>query len=113
MTRRTPHCAGDHPNQLALDWTLDPEIEAMIEKRVLERAEAQALRWRLGLMAIETAVMGGLVIVAGLTLHQPVLETLRAGLLVAGACLAGSLLLIGLSAGCGALFSRFRQGRQK
>lgn len=113
MTRRTPHSAGDPPDQLALDWRLDPEVEALIEKRVLERAEALAFHWRLRLMAIEAFVMGGLVIVAGLTLKQPVLETLRAGLLVAAACFASGLLLIGLSAGCGRLLSRFRQRSSK
>jgi hypothetical protein len=51
-----------HPDQLAIDWEQDPAIEAIIEARVAKRAEAAAFQWRLRLVAIETCMMGGLVI---------------------------------------------------
>jgi len=102
-----------HPEQLALDWENDPAIEAMIEARVARRAEAAALHWRVRLVAIETCMMGSLVIAAGIALDQPPLQTIRAGILVATACCASGMLLIGLSGACGMLCSRFKQWRAR
>jgi len=101
------------PDQLALDWENDPAIEAMIEARVARRAEAAAFHWRLRLVAIETCMMGSLVIIAGIALHQPPLPAIRAGILVAAACCASGMLLIGLSGACGKVFSRLRQWRTR
>ncbi len=72
-----------HPDQLLLDWEQDPAVQAAIEARVAQRAEAAAFRWRLRLVAIETSMMGALVTIAGLALRQPVLPALRAGIIVA------------------------------
>lgn len=102
-----------HPDQLAIDWENDPSIEAIIEARVAKRAEAAAFQWRLRLVAIETCMMGGLVIAAGLALEQPVLQTVRTGLIVAAACFASGMLLIGLSGACGMLLSRLSQWRAR
>jgi hypothetical protein len=99
------------PDPLAFDWRDDPEISAMIEERVAERAEIAALKWRLRLITIETFMMAGLVIVAGLALGQPTLLVIRSGLIVAGACFASGMLLIGLSGACGVLMSRIRRWR--
>ena len=60
------HKALPHPDQLALEWEKDPTIEALIEARVAKRAEAAAFQWRLRLVAIETCMMGCLVIAAGM-----------------------------------------------
>ncbi|NOW48404.1 hypothetical protein FHW96_004592 [Novosphingobium sp. SG751A] len=98
---------------MKLDWIRNPDIEAMIEQRVAERAQSQAFQWRLRLMIIETFIMGGLVIAGGLVLGRPGLEVLRAGTIVAAACFASGLLLIGVSAACGIAASRFRQWRSK
>lgn len=105
--------SSPHPDQLAIDWENDPAIEAIIEARVAKRAEAAAFQWRLRLVAIETCMMGGLVIAAGLALDQPPLQTIRTGLIVAAACFASGMLLIGLSGACGMLFSHFRQWRAR
>lgn len=107
------HKPLSHPDQLALDWEMDPAIEAMIEARVAKRAEAAAFQWRLRLVAIETCMMGSLVIAAGIALDQPVLRTVRTGLIVAAACFASGMLLIGLSGACGMLLSRLRKWRAK
>lgn len=107
------HKPATHPDQLALDWENDPAIEAMIEARVARRAEAAAFQWRLRLVAIETCMMGSLVIVAGTALGHPPLQAIRAGILVAAACCASGMLLIGLSGACGMVFSRLRQWRAR
>ena len=98
-----------HPDQLLLDWEQDPAVQAAIEARVAQRAEAAAFRWRLRLVAIETFMMGALVTIAGLALRQPVLPALRAGIIVAAACFASGMLLIGLSGACGKLVSHLRR----
>ena len=103
----------DHTDPLRLDWSENPHIEAMIEQRVAERAQSQAFQWRLRLMIIETFIMGAFVIAGGLVLGRPVLEVLRAGTIVAAACFASGLLLIGVSAACGIAASSFRRWRSK
>jgi hypothetical protein len=108
MSKSQPHL-----DQLAIDWENDPAIEAIIEARVAKRAEAAAFQWRLRLVAIETCMMGGLVIAAGLALDQPPLQTVRTGLIVAAACFASGMLLIGLSGACGMLLSRLSQWRAR
>ncbi|KMS56006.1 hypothetical protein V474_13380 [Novosphingobium barchaimii LL02] len=102
-----------HPDQLALDWEKDPAIEALIEARVAARAEAAAFQWRLRLVAIETCMMGSLVIAAGIALDQPMLQAVRTGLIVAAACFASGMLLIGLSGACGMILSRLQKWRAK
>lgn len=103
----------DQSGPLEPDWIENPHIEAMIEQRVAERAQNQAFQWRLRLMIIETFIMGTFVIAGGLVLGRPVLEVMRAGTIVAAACFASGLLLIGVSAACGIAASRFRQWRSK
>lgn len=103
----------DQSGPLESDWIENPHIEAMIEQRVAERAQNQAFQWRLRLMIIETFIMGTFVIAGGLVLGRPVLEVLRAGTIVAAACFAGGLLLIGVSAACSIAASRFRRWRSK
>ncbi|HUD92668.1 hypothetical protein [Sphingobium sp.] len=107
------HKPAPHPDQLALDWEKDPAIEAMIEARIASRAEAAAFQWRLRLVGIETCMMASLVVAAGLALDQPPLQTIRTGLIVAGACFASGMLLIGLSGACGMLLTRLPRWRRK
>lgn len=101
-----------HPDQLRLDWEQDPAIQAAIEERAAARAEAAAFRWRLRLVSIETVMMGSLVSVAGMALHQPLLPALRAGLIVAAGCFASGMLLIGLTGVFGKLVSRLHRRRR-
>lgn len=99
-----------HPDQLQLGLTA-AELERLIEARVTARAESEAWRWRFRLLSIETVMMGSLVLAAGFTLGQPTMLVLRASLIVAASCFASGILLLGLSAGTGKLWSRFRRWR--
>lgn len=108
MFRRKPH-----PDQFMLDWSKDAEIERIIEARVAIRAEADAVRWRLRLIAIETGMMAALVLTSGLALKQSTMLVVRAAGLVGGACLVSGLLLIALSGATSMLVSRFRRWRAR
>lgn len=99
-----------HPDQLHLGLT-PAELERAIEARVAARAEAEAWRWRFRLLSIETVMMGGLVLAAGITLGQPTMLVLRASLLVAASCFASGILLLGLSTGTGKLWTLWRRRR--
>ncbi|MDF0491155.1 hypothetical protein PX554_23815 [Sphingomonas sp. H39-1-10] len=103
----TRHAA--HPDQLMLDWESDPAIQARIEALVAARAEAQSFRWRFQLMVIESVMMGSLVIAAGTALNQPTGMVIRSGFLVAAACFASGMLLIGLTAATALGLRRFRR----
>lgn len=88
-----------------------PALEQIIEARVAARLENDAWRWRFRLLTIETIMMAGLVLAAGLTLHQPTVLVLRAALIVGASCFASGILLLGLSTGAGKLLTRFRRWR--
>lgn len=103
----TRHVA--HPDQLNLDWESDPAVQARIEELAAQRAEAQSFRWRFQLMVIESVMMGSLVIAAGIALDQPTAMVLRSGLLVAAACLASGMLLIGLTAATALALRKLRR----
>lgn len=100
-----------HPDQLQLHLAREDELERMIEARVAIRAEADAFRWRLRLILIETLMMGALVAVAGFSMHQPTAMVLRSAAIVAGACFASGGLLIMLSGATGWVVSRVRHWR--
>lgn len=101
------------PDQLALDWSKDPQIERIIEARVAMRAEAEAMRWRFRLILIESPVMATLVLAAGFALGQPSALVFRGAFLVGLASLASGMLLILLSGiACNAL-DRLRRWRRR
>ncbi|WBO21751.1 hypothetical protein [Sphingomonas abietis] len=103
-----------HPDQLQLGWSdEDARIESLVEERLAARFEAESFIWRFRLVAIETVMMGMLVLVAGLLLKQPTLMVLRATLLVAASCFATGLLLLSLSAGTAKLLSRLKAWRRR
>lgn len=83
-------------------------IERLVEARLAERFEAESFHWRMRLIAIETVIMGLLVLTAGLVLKQPFMMVARASLLVAGSCLLTGLLLVGLSAAATKVLHRIR-----
>lgn len=101
-----------HPDQLKLEWPDDDLIEQMVEERVAKRFEAESFRWRFRLVGIETFMMGALVLIAGLLLHQPTMLVLRATALVAASCFVTGLLLLFLSAAAARLMTRLRRERQ-
>lgn len=104
MTRRPAH-AG----QLLL-WldAMPPAERALFDTAVAAAAEKQALRWRFRLVVIESVMMAGLVLVAGLFLNLPSMMVIRASLSVGMACFLSGLLLIWLSGVSGRLISRWR-----
>lgn len=106
MMRRPPH-----PDQPALGFGKDAELERLIEMRVQMRAEAAAVRWRLRLAIIEAGVLVAVVVIAGSLMGQPMGIILRSATLVGAACLITGMLVIALSAGTGALISRLRRRR--
>ncbi len=99
-----------HPDQLPLELSADA-LEREIEARVAARCEAESVRWKFRLVAIENVMMGELVAVAGMALGQPMMMVARAALLVAASCLATGLLLLGLSAWTARLLTRFKRWR--
>lgn len=107
--------SGNHliGSRQAMGSPRDAELERMIEMRVAMRAEADAVRWRFRLIAIEAVLMVGLVTVGGLALDQRPLLVMKTALLVGAACLGSGILLIGLSAVSGRLLSGLRRWRSK
>jgi len=106
--------ATPHPDQLQLGWSdEDARIERLVEERLAARFEAESFHWRFRLVAIETIMMGLLVLIAGLLLDQPTMTVLRASLLVAASCLATGILLLTLSAGTAKLLSRLKAWRRR
>ena len=101
-----------HPDQYNLEWGKDALLERIIEARVALRAEADALRWRVRLILIETVMMTALVAAAGIALDQPIAMVARAALLIGATCFASGMLLIGLSGAVGWSVSRFRRWRR-
>jgi hypothetical protein len=96
-------------DQIVLTEALEQEVERRVAERIDQHAEAQAFLWRFRLIAIETLMMGALVAAAGFTLHQPTSQVIRGAVLVAGACFASGLMLVGLSAGTARLVTRLRR----
>lgn len=95
-----------HPIHRCHDFGRDAEIEQIIEARVSIRAEAEAIRWRLRLIVIETAILTLMVLLAGWLLDQPFVTVLQSGLMVcAGASISG-ILLVSLSGGVSMGLSR-------
>lgn len=106
MARAVPN-----PDQLALGFGKDAEIERIIEARVAIRAEAQAIRWRLRLVVIETVMMAALVVAAGVALDQPIGLVLRGAALVGLGCFVTGSLLIAMSAVTGRIIAHFHRWR--
>lgn len=95
-----------------LDLTLPAALEAEVERRVAARSQSDAFLWRFRLIMAETIMMGMLVAVAGLALHQAPLLVARAALLVSASCLATGMLLLWLSSVWLRLIARLRKGRR-
>lgn len=104
---------GTPANDDVLQLSDNAMIENIVEERMAQRFEAEAFHWRLRLVAVETCMMGMLVIVAGLILEQPTMLVLRAGLLVAGSCFATGILLASLSAATGRLLTRIKKALRR
>lgn len=100
------------PEQSALDLnTMLPVDRARFEAAVAAEAERRAFYWRFRLVAIETVMMAGLVLIAGLLVDLPTQMVVRASITVGMACFASGLLLIWLSSVTSGLMLRWRQRR--
>lgn len=102
-----------HAQQLPLQVSAGDDLEAIIEARVAARCEAESIRWKFQLVAIETVLIGTLVGVAGLLVGQPPALVVRAALLVAASCFATGLMLLGLSVASTNLLMRLRRWRAR
>lgn len=100
-----------HPDQLALELSVDDDLEAIVAARVAARAEADALRWRFRLIIIESVMMTTLVIAAGIALDQPTGMVVRGALVIGVSCFLTGLLLIGLTGAASRLMARWRRAR--
>lgn len=101
-----------HPDQLALRFGKESEIERIIEARVAIRAEADAIRWRFRLILIETGMLTLVVLIAGWLIGQPLGGIFRSAMLVCAGCLASGLTLVGLSGGVSLGLSRVRRWKR-
>jgi hypothetical protein len=102
------------PEQLRLDLdTMLPADRALFEAAVAAESERRAFYWRFRLVAIETVMMAGLVLVAGLLIDRPTAIVVRAAITVGIACFASGLLLIWLSSVFSGLMARLRRGPRR
>ena len=109
MRRRTGHA---HQLKLDLDVML-PGDRTRFEAAVAAEAERRAFYWRFRLVAIETVMMSGLVLIAGLLVEQPTDIVVQASVTVGIACFASGMLLIWLSNVASGLMIRWRGRRQR
>ena len=96
--------------QMQLDGMM-PADRALFDAAVAAVAERQALGWRFRLVVIESLMMAGLVLVAGLLVDQPTSIVAQASVTVGIACLVSGLLLIWLSSVTSGLMLRWRRRR--
>lgn len=102
-----------HPDQLEMQLeAMLPADRALFDAAVAAVAERQALGWRFRLVVIESVMMAGLVLVAGLLVDQPTSMVTQASVTVGIACFASGLFLIWLSSVTSALMLR-RRGRRR
>lgn len=98
-----------HVDQLALELSPDDELERIIEARVAERAEAQAINWRFRLVIIESVMIASLVLAAGVALDLPMAKTLTGAATVGIGCFLTGLMLIGLTGAASRLLAKLRR----
>lgn len=106
VTRRR----ASSPDQLPLQLIdMDADIERIVQARVAQRAEADALRWRFRLVLIETAMISALVLASGLALEQPAALVLRGAAIVGAGCFLTGVLLIGLTGAASRILTKLRR----
>lgn len=94
-----------HPDQMSLTFAQRAELEDFIEARASVQAEAQALRWRLRLIALESAMMAAFLFGGSLALHQSFLRAMRNAALTGAGCLFVGCLAMGFASMTGRLLS--------
>lgn len=98
MSRYSPH-----PDQKSLTCTQRAQLEEVFAARASIQAEAQALRWRLRLIALESAMMAAFLFGGSLALHLSLPTALRNAALFGGGCFVAASLIIGLATVTGRL----------
>ncbi|ALH81530.1 hypothetical protein E5675_05805 [Sphingopyxis sp. PAMC25046] len=102
-----------HPDELAMQLdAMLPADRALFDAAVAAVAERQALGWRFRLVMIESVMMAGLVLIAGLLVDQPTSLFTQASVTVGIACFASGLVLIWLSSVTSGLMLRWRGHRR-
>lgn len=102
------------PDQLEMQLdAMLPADRILFDAAVAAVAERQALGWRLRLVVIESSMMAGLVLVAGLLVDQSTAIVTQASVTVGVACFASGLLLIWLSSVTSGLMLRWRRRRRR
>lgn len=96
-------------DQLTLELSPNDELERIIEARVAERAEAQAINWRFRLVIIESVMIASLVLAAGIALNLPMSKILSGAATVGIGCFLTGLMLIGLSGAASRLLAKLRR----
>ena len=86
-----------------------PADRALFDAAVAAVAERQALGWRFRLVMIESVMMAGLVLIAGLLVDQPTSLFTQASVTVGIACFASGLVLIWLAVASTMNFPQRRQ----
>lgn len=99
-----------HPKQRRPHSVSEAELERLIEQRVAARVQGEAIRWRLRLVTLQTLLLIGLVLAAGLAGGLAPSSVLRAALLVGASCFASGMMLLGFSHAGEKLLSRARRG---
>lgn len=102
-----------HPDELAMQLdAMLPADRALFDAAVAAVAERQALGWRFRLVMIESVMIAGLVLIAGLLVDQPTSLFTQASVTVGIACFASGLVLIWLSSVTSGLMLRWRGHRR-
>lgn len=102
-----------HPDELAMQLdAMLPADRALFDAAVAAVAERQALGWRFRLVMIESVMMAGLVLIAGLLVDQPTSLFTQASVTVGIACFASGLVLIWLSSVTSGMMLRWRGHRR-
>ncbi|WP_068090257.1 hypothetical protein [Novosphingobium rosa] len=97
---------SSHPDQIKLSFGQAQEVDELVEKRAAAQAEAQALYWRLRLVALESVMMAALLFGALGALTHDWLTALRNAAIVGVLCLIAGLATVCLAGLAGQLLTR-------
>jgi hypothetical protein len=97
---------SSHPDQIKLAFGHTQEVDELVEKRAAAQAEAQALYWRLRLVALESVMMAALLFGALGALTHDWLTALRNAAMVGALCLIAGLSTVCLAGLAGQLLTR-------
>lgn len=100
MNRLSPH-----PDQIKLAFGEAQDVDELVEKRAAAQADAQALYWRLRLVALESLMMAALLFGALGALTHDWLTALRNAAIAGALCLIAGLATVCLAGLAGQLLT--------